>query len=338
MHDHRRLTVKRSIVSFAVLLIAVIAIATGVSRAQEPVKLKHVRIGTGPGTCQAPIFVAHELGFFKKEGLDSELILSEFDVQKEQLATGKIEAVSGLLDKWLKPMEQGLDIKFSAGIHFGCLQILVPIDSPIKSVKDLKGKRIGVPVIGDGPTVFASRVLVKYNLNPKSDVQWVSFPQQMLELAMERKDIDAVSLSDPLTEIAVQQGKARALVNASTDAPWKNDYCCLVALNGAFAKRDPQTAAAITRAILNAAVWVREHPREAASLIIEKNYIPSKDVQLNAYLLRLYHYTPSVKGGRDAILNSAKACKLAGILDPATDPVKLAANIWTDLPGLTKFK
>ena len=329
---------KRSIVSFAVLLIAVIAIATGVSRAQEPVKLKHVRIGTGPGTCQAPIFVAHELGFFKKEGLDSELILSEFDVQKEQLATGKIEAVSGLLDKWLKPMEQGLDIKFSAGIHFGCLQILVPIDSPIKSVKDLKGKRIGVPVIGDGPTVFASRVLVKYNLNPKSDVQWVAFPQQMLELAMERKDIDAMSLGDPLTEIAVQQGKARALVNESLDAPWKNDYCCLVALNGAFAQRDPRTAAAITRAILNASIWVREHPREAASLMIEKGYIPSKDIQLNAYLLRSYNYTPSVGGGREAVLNAAKACKLAGILDPATDPVKLAANIWTDLPGLTKFK
>jgi len=329
---------KRLTMTFSMLLVAAALIAAGASRAQETGRLKHVRIGTGPGTCQAPIFVAHDLGFFKKEGLDSELVFSEFDVQKEQLATGKIDAVSGLLDKWLKPMEQGLDIKFSAGIHFGCLQILVPIDSPIKSVRDLKGKRIGVPVIGDGPTVFASRVLVKNDLNPKSDVQWLSFPQQMLTVAMEHKDVDAVSLGDPLTEIAVQQGKARSLVNASTDAPWKNDYCCLVALNGAFAKRDPQTAAAITRAILNAAVWVREHPREAASLMIEKNYIPSKDVQLNAYLLRLYNYTPSVTRGREAVLNSAKACKLAGILDPGTDPVKLAANIWTDLPGLTKFK
>jgi len=329
---------KRLIMTFTVLLVAATVVAAAASRAEESGRLKHVRIGTGPGTCQAPIFVAHDLGFFKKEGLDSELVFSEFDVQKEQLATGKIDAVSGLLDKWLKPMEQGLDIRFSAGIHFGCLQILVPVDSPIKSVKDLKGKRIGVPVIGDGPTVFASRVLVKNDLDPRSDVQWVSFPQQMLVLAMEHKDVDALSLGDPLTEIAVQQGKARSLVNASKDAPWKNDYCCLVALNGSFAKRDPQTAAAITRAILDAAVWVREHPREAASLMIEKNYIPSKDVQLNAYLLRLYNYTPSVAKGREAVLDSAKACKLAGILDPGTDPVKLAANIWTDLPGLTKFK
>jgi NitT/TauT family transport system substrate-binding protein len=181
-------------------------------------------------------------------------------------------------------------------------------------------------------------VLVKNGLNPRTDVQWVSFPQQMLELVMERKDVEAISLGDPLTEIAVQRGKAKALVNASTDVPWKNEYCCLVALNGAFAQRDPQTAAAISRAILNASIWVKEHPREAATLMIEKNYIPSKDVQLNAYLLRLYNYTPSVKGGREAVLNSAKACKLAGILDPATDPVKLASNIWVDLPGLTKFK
>jgi NitT/TauT family transport system substrate-binding protein len=330
--------VKRFTLGFTVLLITVVAVTVGVVRAQDAGKLKRVRIGTGPATCQAPIFVAHDLGFLKKEGLDSELVFSEFDVQKEQLATGKIEAVSGLLDKWLKPMEQGLDIKFSAGIHFGCLQILVPVNSPIKSVKDLKGKRIGVPIIGDGPTVFASRVLVKNDINPKADVQWVAFPAQVLELALERKDIDVISLGDPLAEIAVGKGKVRALVNEATDVPWKNEYCCLVALNGAFAQRDPQTAAAITRALLNATNWVREHPRDAANLMIEKNYIPSKDVQLNAHLLRLYNYTPSVKGGREAVLNSAKACKLAGILDPATDPVKLASSIWVDLPGLTKFK
>lgn len=329
---------KRLVVNFAVLMIAVAAVTAGVVCAQDTVKLKHVRIGTGPGTCQAPIFVAHDLGFFKKEGLDSELVFSEFDVQKEQLATGKIEAVSGLLDKWLKPMEQGLDIKFSAGIHFGCIQILVPANSPIKTVKDLKGKRIGVPIIGDGPTVFASRVLVKSDLNPKTDVQWIAFQAQVMELALERKDIDAIALSDPLAELAVRNGKVRSLVNSATDAPWKNEYCCLVALNGTFAQRDPQTAAAITRALLNATIWVKEHPREAAQLMIDKNYIPSKDVQLNAYLLRQYNYTPSVKGGREAVLNSAKACKLAGILDPATDPVKLASNIWVDLPGLTKFK
>jgi len=183
---------KRLILTFAMLLAILVGIGEGVGLAQDTGRLKHVRIGTGPGTCQAPIFVAHDQGFFKKEGLDSELVFSEFDVQKEQLATGKIDAVSGLLDKWLKPMEQGLDIRFSAGIHFGCLQILVPTDSPIKSVKDLKGKRIGVPVIGDGPTVFASRVLVKNDLNPRSDVQWLSFPQQMLTVAMDHKDVDAV--------------------------------------------------------------------------------------------------------------------------------------------------
>jgi NitT/TauT family transport system substrate-binding protein len=205
-------------------------------------------------------------------------------------------------------------------------------------VRDLKGKRIGVPVIGDGPTVFASRVLVAGNINPRTDVQWTAFPQQVLEVALERKDIDAIVITDPLAEIAVRNGKVRPLVNAATDAPWKDLYCCLVALNGSFAKKDPQTAAAITRAILNATIWVKEHPREAAKLMIEKNYIPSKDEQLNAHLLRLYNYTPSVKGGKEAVLSSAKGCKLAGILNPTTDPVKLANSIWVDLPGLTKFK
>lgn len=300
--------------------------------------LQHVRIGTGIGCCLAPMFVAKEKGFFAKEGLDAELISQEYDVQKDALATGKIDAAMGLLDKWLKPIEQGLNAKFTAGVHFGCMKLMVPVNSPIHSVQDLKGKRIGVPVIGDGPTTWVSRILVTQHMNPRTDVQWLSFPQAELTLALERGDIDAVGLADPLAEMDIRSGKERAVVTQSTDAPWPKEYCCLVLLNGKLAQRDPKTAAAITRAILNATIWVQQHPDEAAQIEVSGNYIPSKNVKLIADLLRSYNYTPSVEGGYQGVLNSAKQCKIAGILDDSTDPVKLANAVFLRLPGLEAFK
>lgn len=48
-----------------------------------------------------------------------------------------------LVLKWAKPAEQGLDISFTAGIHTGCIQTLVPVSSEIKSLGELKGKLIG---------------------------------------------------------------------------------------------------------------------------------------------------------------------------------------------------
>ncbi|HEY3376306.1 MAG TPA: ABC transporter substrate-binding protein [Armatimonadota bacterium] len=321
-----------------ILLVTVFAsiVITSLAYAQGSGQLKKVRIGTGPGACLAPAFVAYEKGFFKQEGLDAELVPQDFDVQKDALATDKIDAALGLLDKWLKPLEQGLDAKFTGGLHHGCIQLLVPVNSPIKSAKDLKGKRIGVPVIGDGPTTWTSRVLVTQKLNPRRDVTWRAFPQAELPLMLQRGEVDAISLADPFGELAVQHGQARVLVNQAKDPAWKNQYCCLVLINGKLAKRDPQTAAAITRALLNAALWVRDNPEGAAKIEVEGNYVPSKNVELLAGLLKSYNYTPSVNGGYNAVLNSAKQCKTAGILDDATDPTRLAKAVFLRLPGIPK--
>ena len=292
------------------------------------------RAGGVPGTAS----FAYEKGFFKQEGLDAELVPQEFDVQKDALATGKIDAALGLLDKWLKPLEQGLDAKFTAGLHHGCIQLLVPVNSPIKSIKDLKGKRIGVPVIGDGPTTWACG---DYPGGQKAKCTHrcflAFFPTTGIDAGHAAWRSGCHQYCRSLGELAVQHGQARVLVNRARTA-WKNQYCCLVLLNGKFAARDPKTAAAITRALLNAALWVRDNPVEAAKIEVNGNYVPSKNVELLAGLLKSYNYTPYIDGGYKAVLNSAKQCKVAGILDESTDPVRLANAVFLRLPGLAQFR
>src|SRR5687767_3070530 len=102
-------------------------------------KVKIAYIGL---TCEPPIYAAYELGFFKEEGLDAELVKSDWDSMRDGLGLGRFDATHHLIMYLLKPIDQGLDVKLTGGIHSGCLRIQAGAKTDIRQVKDLKGKRI----------------------------------------------------------------------------------------------------------------------------------------------------------------------------------------------------
>src|SRR6202007_2442148 len=107
--------------------------------------LTKIRVGYIGLTCEAPIFSAVENGFFKEEGLDPELVKCEWSKYKDVLALGGFDITYHLIMYLLKPIEQGLDVKFTAGIHKGCLRLQTATGGNIQTVKDLRGQRIGGP-------------------------------------------------------------------------------------------------------------------------------------------------------------------------------------------------
>src|SRR3954469_5024812 len=76
-----------------------------------------IRVGYIGLTCEAPIFTAVEKGFFKDEGLDVELVQCQWANYKDVLALGGYDITHHLVMYFLKPIEQGLDVKFTGGIH-----------------------------------------------------------------------------------------------------------------------------------------------------------------------------------------------------------------------------
>lgn len=323
------------------LLLALLACFAGCNNAEppanssQPPKLKVAYLGL---TCEAPIFVAQENGFFKDEGLDVELVRTDWDGLREGLGLGRFDANHTLIMYLLKPIEQGLDVKITGGIHTGCLRVQAGIDSDIESPADLKGKKIGVPThLGSPPYLFASRVLVAAGIDPRpenDEVTWLVYPPENLEQALKDGEIDAMATSDPIGTILLGKGLVRTIADQAEDAPYSEEYCCAAVVSGKLAKENPSAAAKVTRALLKGAKWVGENPSAAAKLSVQKKYLASS-VEINTQALSKLQYRPGVSACRTSLDQAAHEMREAGLLKPTTDPAALAKRAWLDLDGVT---
>src|SRR5215210_2815978 len=296
--------------------------------------LTKVRVGYIGITCEAPIFSAVENGFFKEEGLEVELVKCEWSKYKDVLALGGYDITHHLVMYFLKPIEQGLDVKFTAGIHKGCLRVQASTKGNIHSVQDLRGKRIGVPGMGTPPFIFANRVLGANGIDAGKDVTWRVFPAGELGLALDKGEVDAVADSEPIGSLLLADGKVRNIADQATDMPYKDEYCCAVIVNGKYLAARPKAAAAATRALLKGAKWVEANPAAAARLSVEKKYLASNP-ELNTVAISHLRYAPSVSGANDAIKSAAAEMKIAGMLTPSTDVPALAKRAFAHLDGVS---
>lgn len=215
--------------------------------------------------CLAPVVIAHGQGFFTKHNLDVELVNfgNSTEVLLEAIATGKADAGVGMALRWLKALEQGFDVKLTAGTHGGCLRLLSAVNSPVQKLEDLKGKAIGVTDMASPDRNFFSILLKKHGVDPVRDVEWRLYPADLLGTALERGEVQAVSGSDPFMYRLIQGGKARELSNNLVDE-YANLSCCVVGVTGKLVREEKRVAAALTQAILEAHDYSVKHPEVVA--------------------------------------------------------------------------
>ena len=300
------------------------------------VNSKHVKIGFIGLTCEAPIYTAYEKGFFKDEGLEPELVKCSWAQYKDNLALGAYDITHHLVMYFMKPIEQGLDVRFLGGVHTGCLRVQTGVDSPIHKIQDLKGKRIGVPGMGTPPFVFANRVFGTHGVDAGKDITWKVYPAGELGLALKKGEVDAVADAEPIGTLLISQGIARNVegMDEATDPPYGNEYCCEVIANGKWVDANPDSAARATRAILRGAKWVQENPKAAAQLAVDKKYLAST-VELNTIALSRLKYIPSVKKAEETLYTAAREMRQANMLSPNTDTDALAKKAFQHLDGVT---
>jgi NitT/TauT family transport system substrate-binding protein len=316
-----------------VLTIAAALLPAGCKRGAAA-KAGRVRVAYIGLSCEAPIFVAYELGFFKEEGLDVELVKTDWDSMKDGLGLGRFDATHTLVAYVLKPIEQGLDVKLTGGIHKGCLRVQAGVKTNIHTVEDLRGKRIATSNMGSPPFIFANRALAAHGIDPARDVKWVVYPADAQMLALDNGQIDAVCDSEPIGTLMLKDGKVRNIVQEANDPPYNDEYCCVVSLSGRFAAHNPAAAAKVTRALLKGAAWVRVNPTAAIKLSVEKQYMGST-VEFNSAAISKLDYDPAVERCRAGLDEQAKDLKRAGLLNASTDPIDLVNRAWLPLDGVS---
>lgn len=296
--------------------------------------LRPLRIAYQGFTCEAPTYVAFEKGFFAEEGFAVELVKGDFNFIRDSFAAGRIDAVAGLALTWIKPLEQGVNAKVTAGLHKGCLYAYTLADSGIEKVEDLKGKRIGVPAIGGAQMMLLARDLASKGIDAQKDVEWRVFPAAELELALDKGEVDAVAVGEPFgTTFALNLDKFRVLLNQSVHAPYHAEYCCLWIIRGGLVENEPEVAAAITRAVLRAAQYVEDNPAEVGALIVEKGYVLGSG-ELNGQILDALEFVPDVAAAREALRISFEAGKEIGVIDPGADIDAVINRSFVQLPDV----
>lgn len=301
------------------------------ANAEPPV----VKIGYGTVLCQAPLQIAIENGYFEEEGLQYEAIKMD-GLVTEYVGSGQVDASYGLVSKFIQPIDNGLDIMMTAGIHNGCIKLLVKPGSGIEKVADLKGKTVGVNGLAEAPAVLLKRALYSEGVGVTSDnleVDFVVYSNSDLAMALENGAVDAICLVDPAATVAVNQYGYTVLLDTAIDEPYVNEYCCATFVTGTFAKEYPEEAAKFTRAVMKASAWVDEHPDEAAKLLIEKEYL-SGNPDVFASILKTYNCKPSVQGGYDAVLKNVEEFKKIGLLSADTDTDSFVQKSFIFLDGV----
>lgn len=160
-------------------------------------------------------------------------------------------------------------------------KVLVPKDSPIKSLADLKGKRV---VLNKGSNVHYLLVKALESVNLKySDVEVAFLPPADARAAFERGAVDAWVIWDPFGAAAEAQLGARILADGTGIA---NNYNFYIA-SRPFVQKHPQVLASALEAINETGEWVGRNQAEAAAIVAPQIGLP---VDVAAVSISRYGY------------------------------------------------
>ncbi len=145
--------------------------------------------------------------------------------------------------------------------------LVVRKDSPLKSVNDLKGKKIAATK-GTDPYLFTLRSLAKAGLE-KNDVELLHLQHPDGRTALEKGDVDAWAGLDPHMAASELQAGSRLLYRNKDF----NSYG-VISVTESFAKAHPQTITTVIKAYEQARHWAIAHPEEFAKLLAEESKLP----------------------------------------------------------------
>ena len=283
--------------------------------------------------CLSPVPLAQQKGIFAKHNLNVEFVnyAGSTDQLLEAISTGKADAGVGMILRWLKPLEQGFDVRLVAGTHGGCSRMVGSKKAGVSNVQSLRGKVIATgEASGAGRNAF-SILLQKNGLDPNRDVTWRTFPPPLLGTAVEKGEAQAIADGDPNLYLIQRQSKGDLVeILTNLSAPWQNRVCCVLGVGGHVLRDNRPAATALANSLIEAAHIAAHTPEEAARAFAPYSKASAEDL---VAILKMQTHNHNPVGGdlKHEIALYAQELKDVGIMKPSTDPAKYADHVFADV-------
>lgn len=310
--------------------IALLGVSLG-AHAQLERRDVHIAVGGQSSFYYLPLTIAERLGYFKDEGIN--LKISDFAggaVALRAVVGGSADVVSGAYEHTvsLQSKKQYFQAFVAQGrlpqIAFG---IATSKAAGIKTLKDLKGLKVGVSAPGSSTHNLVKQLLSKGGLDPNKDVAIIGVGLGATAInALKSGQIDAISNTDPVMTSLEQDNAIKVIADTrtlkGTEGVWGAPLPAGV-LHAAieFVQKNPNTVQALTNAIVRADRWIASASATEVAKVVPESYL------LGDRALYLFSYNKVKEAiSPDGLISDAGAKATVNALaafDPAVKPAEI---------------
>jgi ABC-type nitrate/sulfonate/bicarbonate transport system substrate-binding protein len=238
-------------------------------------KIKFALPGNSMG--YLPLFVAVHRGFFKDEGIDIELPRLIPAMAQNALMSGDVQ-YHGLADSGLRLAAKGAPIK---AIFYGADRPMYYLvgQKEIRSVAELKGKKVGVSQFGGTSDLSARLALKKFGIEPERDALLIQIGAEGTRVAaLKVGSVDAIIVPVPAVVLLKREGFNELSFVGDVVEFASNGY----STTDQRIKEHPQEVKKVLRAMYRGLRFAKENP-EGTIAVIEKEWKVEPDVAKESY-------------------------------------------------------
>ncbi len=227
-----------------------------------PLEKKDLKIGFIPITCATPLIMAHPLGFYSRQGLNVEVVKTAgWALIRDKMLNREYDATH-----FLSPMP--LAISMGAGSNPVPMAVATIQNTNGQAItlhvkhkdkrdpKSWKGFKFAVPFEYSMHNFLLRYYLAEAGLDPDKDIQIRVVPPPEMVANLRAGNIDGYLGPDPFNQRAVYDEVG--FIHLLTKELWNGHPCCAFGTSEAFIKQNPNSFAALFRAVLTAAAMARE--------------------------------------------------------------------------------
>jgi NitT/TauT family transport system substrate-binding protein len=245
----------------------------GRARADEgPPETTTIRLARNRAICLAPVYISEDL--LRAEGFTE---IRHVFSPPASVGRGEIDFDFQFGASIASHLDAGERVTALAGLHSGCHEVFA--HEPIRTIGDLKGKRVGVQSLGSGRHLNLALMAADAGLDPQKDIHWVTSAGNPMALFV-AKEVDAFLGSPPEPQELRARKIGHMIVNIATDKPWSQYFCCMVFGKREFVRDHPIATKRFLRAILKATDVCAAEPERTARLLVDGRFTSQYDYAL----------------------------------------------------------